>query len=95
MLHVMTIFDFDLEMLEQKKQSIDVCVSNLSALRDAIPCLACRWDYNQHLEKLNTADVYQPMALFKWSVDLHNDINKIMHKPILSYEQAIEIWCER
>jgi hypothetical protein len=55
-----------------------------------IPCPVCREHYSSYLQKmpisphLDTRD-----DLFKWTVELHNEVNKILDKPIISQSEAI------
>ena len=33
-----------------------------------------------------------PDALFKWSVDVHNTVNRQLEKPVFTYEEASQLW---
>jgi hypothetical protein len=35
------------------------------------------------------------MVLFKWSVDLHNEVNQKLNKQTWTYEQAVDHWCNK
>jgi len=51
-----------------------------------IPCLSCR----QHFEQVLVENpVPESDDLFKWSVDVHNIVNKRLGKPEFSYEDAL------
>jgi hypothetical protein len=54
--------------------------------KEIIPCLSCRDHFEQVL-----VDNPVPEAddLFKWSVDVHNIVNKRLGKPEFSYEAAL------
>jgi hypothetical protein len=54
--------------------------------KEIIPCLSCRDHFEQVL-----IDNPVPEAddLFKWSVDVHNIVNKRLGKPEFSYEDAL------
>jgi hypothetical protein len=51
-----------------------------------IPCLSCR----QHFEQVLVENpVPETGDFFKWSVDVHNIVNKRLGKPEVSYEDAL------
>lgn len=51
-----------------------------------IPCLSCR----QHFEQVLVDNpVPETGDFFKWSVDVHNIVNKRLGKPEFSYEAAM------
>lgn len=88
-LHTITIIDF-----EDNKTYNEKIVGNLKELGKVIPCHKCSKHYNEYLQKIDDLDLRKPMVLFFWSVDLHNEINSKLHKPIYSYKDAIEQWCK-
>jgi hypothetical protein len=62
-------------------------------LKYIIPCDKCKLHYTQRLE-------YNPIikhlknsdTLFRYTIDLHNDVNKSLNKKIYSYEEVIKIY---
>lgn len=50
-----------------------------------LPCLICRKHFDIMLEKY-PPDLQNQETLTRWLVDRHNDVNKRLNKPILSYE---------
>ena len=61
------------------------------SLGTVIPCYECKKHY------LNEIIEYPPkletnITLFKWSVDLHNRVNKRLNKKELPIEKALEYW---
>ena len=51
-----------------------------------IPCLSCR----EHFEQVLVENpVPEAGDFFKWSVDVHNIVNKRLGKPEFSYEDAL------
>jgi hypothetical protein len=51
-----------------------------------IPCLTCR----EHFEQVLVENpVPEDGDFFKWSVDVHNIVNKRLGKPKFSYEEAL------
>ena len=59
------------------------------SLSNVLPCAACASHYKDKLEKM-PINLSSRQNLFKWTVDLHNDVNIHLGKPILSYQQAID-----
>lgn len=51
-----------------------------------IPCLSCRMHFEQVLVE---NPVPETGDFFKWSVDVHNIVNKRIGKPEFSYEDAL------
>lgn len=61
------------------------------AISDTLPCDMCK----EHFRR--TIDQYPPNVrsrkeLFKWGVDIHNEVNKRLNKKILSYEKVLKIY---
>ena len=48
-------------------------------LQHVIPCMSCRENFKKHIEKL-PIDLTDQSTLFKWTVDLHNAVNKMTGK---------------
>mgnify|MGYP001195412702 FL=1 len=59
-----------------------------------IPCYTCSENYKDHLQKLPiTPQVLQnTKSLFKWTVEVHNLVNKSLNKRLLSYEEAYQLY---
>ena len=62
-----------------------------NSLGNTIPCEKCRNHYFAHLQtsppRLENKD-----ALIKWTVDLHNKVNKSLGKREWSYDEAVEAY---
>jgi len=86
-IHTITIIDY-----ENNEIYVSKTIENLKALTNAIPCHKCIALYKEYLEKLDNIDKTESMVLFKWSVDLHNAVNKKHNKMEFTYEQAIAEW---
>ena len=56
-----------------------------------IPCELCRTHYIQYLE-VAPPDLSGRNALVKWTIDLHNKVNKQLGKPVYSYSKAITLY---
>ena len=66
-------------------QDAKVLVDFVEGYKEIIPCLSCR----EHFEQVLIENpVPEADDLFKWSVDVHNIVNKRLGKPEFSYEDA-------
>jgi hypothetical protein len=65
-------------------------VNFFDTLKVIIPCSICRNHYNGNLNKdhLRIENNINGDRIFKWTVDLHNEVNKMHHKKIWTYEEA-------
>lgn len=54
-------------------------------------CAKCRNSYDDY-RKAHVPDFTTPATYFHWTVDLHNDVNARIGKPVLTVEQARAIW---
>jgi hypothetical protein len=60
------------------------------SLAHLVPCPVCREHYQQHLIKLPiTPHLDRRADLFKWTVALHNEVNKMLGKPIVSELESL------
>lgn len=57
-------------------------------------CKQCIKSYTDLLIQypLGDIDLDKPMELFRWTVKVHNEINKKLNKPEYTYEQAVNVW---
>ena len=60
----------------------------VNSLPGILPCPDCKEHLRENLTKL-PFDSKDP---FRWSVELHNAVNKRLGKPMVSYEKALEHW---
>ena len=89
-IHTISIIDFlDNEMYVNEVKKYLQSVFNI------LPCKHCCDTYKIWIDKLDTIDTNERMVLFKWSVDLHNEVNQKLNKETWSYEQAVEHWCNK
>ena len=65
-------------------------------LRYVIPCVTCANNYTDHLVKypLNDRVLKNRLNLFRWTVDMHNEVNKITHADTISYDDATKIFTD-
>ena len=87
-IHTITIIDLGQDNRKHNSNALDV----LYGLQNCIPCLKCKDKYVKQLEKLADVNLDERMVLFRWSVDLHNEVNKKLNKEQISYETALEMW---
>lgn len=59
------------------------------SIASVLPCPACRRHYLENLKKLPIR-LDSRADLFKWLIDIHNEVNKKNKKPVLSYDEAFE-----
>jgi hypothetical protein len=89
-IHTISIIDFlDNEMY------VNQIKKYLQSILNILPCKHCCNTYKIWIDKLDTIDTNERMVLFKWSVDLHNEVNIKLNKQTWSYEQAVERWCNK
>lgn len=64
-----------------------------TSLWKVIPCQRCSDNYKRHLTELPIDGFLGSNTdLFKWTVDLHNIVNKELGKPSMSLKQAEELF---
>lgn len=63
------------------------------SLPTVIPCHKCSEHLSQNLQQIPIDNALSSSDdLFKWSVDLHNFVNKQLGKKTVSHEEAQQIW---
>jgi hypothetical protein len=53
-----------------------------------LPCYNCRNNYYKHLKDI-PINASSKLDLVYWLIDIHNDVNRYLNKPILSREEAL------
>lgn len=67
-------------------QDYKIIAAFVEGYKAIIPCLSCRL----HFENVLTENpVPEDGDFFRWSVDVHNIVNKSLGKPEFSYEEAM------
>lgn len=90
-IHTITaIYSEDVSMTNVHRNTI----GHLKAIYNVIPCPSCKDTYQRYLDKLQFVDLRQPLVLFHWSVDLHNEVNTKLSKQTMSYDVAKRRWCK-
>jgi hypothetical protein len=60
------------------------------SLSNLIPCPQCREHYQQHLQRMPiTPHLDRRADLFRWTVELHNEVNKSLGKPVLLESEVL------
>jgi hypothetical protein len=54
-----------------------------------LPCPACRRHYQENLKRFPIR-LESRAEIFKWLIDIHNEVNKKKKKKVLSYDEAFE-----
>jgi FAD-linked sulfhydryl oxidase len=80
----------NVNLSEQEKEAVRAFVDSLTKL---LPCPMCRTHFAEVLEKypLETG-LYSGPDLFKWSVNVHNEVNISIGKPVYTIEEAFNYW---
>lgn len=67
-----------------------------TSLVDVLPCSICGKNYERHLVKHPLEQALKSRTtLFRWSVDMHNEVNLLNGKKIVSYDEALALLTER
>lgn len=60
-----------------------------------LPCDKCREHWLTHIQKHPIDDALDTRdELFRWSVNMHNVVNRSLGKPEISHEAALEHWTD-
>lgn len=72
--------------LEKKK----ACLEFINSLREEFFCLNCRNHFNEFCERHPPPNIHNSNSkdFFKWTVDAHNNANKLTGKSNMSYDDA-------
>lgn len=82
-IHAVAIM-FPIRPTEAQKQKYSTFFNSLS---DILPCELCAEQFRKNLIAL-PPPLDNSKNMFKWSVDIHNRVNKENGKPIITYDQA-------
>lgn len=62
-------------------------------LQELLPCERCRLHLKENMSKLKDIEkVRSKRELFDWTTDIHNKVNEMKKKPILSTDAAFNYW---
>jgi hypothetical protein len=71
---------------DQQKTAL---VSYVTSLGDLLPCSFCAKHWRELAPSVAQATGSRHDVL-KWTIDVHNAVNARLHKPVLTYAQAVE-----
>jgi hypothetical protein len=76
---------------EEEKDRLFDFFENIQTL---LPCEKCRYNFKNHLEKTPLSDdvLSTNISVVTWLFNLHNEVNKSLDKPELSYADFIDIY---
>ena len=58
-----------------------------------IPCPVCKTHYEEKLREMPlTASLDSRKDLFRWTVEIHNKVNVMLHKPTLTESDALDYY---
>jgi hypothetical protein len=80
--------------LEYNDQYKDHYKNFFETFKIIIPCKMCRTHFNECIEKEihNLENNINQENIFNWTIDLHNNVNKMNKKKIWSYDEAREFY---
>ena len=63
---------------------------------DVLPCQGCANHYKENIANVPIDDHLKDReSLLRWTFDIHNEVNKLKGKPILSYEDALKLYTQK
>lgn len=63
------------------------------SMAELIPCPICREHYKEHLKRLPLSPhLDRREDLFRWTVEVHNEVNKILGKPLVTEAESIKFY---
>ena len=64
-----------------------------SNLKNVLPCKTCAMNYERNLTELPIDNaLHSRDTLVKWVIDIHNKVNEELGKPIVSPEDALQLY---
>lgn len=75
---------------EENKQNYKTFLTYIGKI---LPCKTCNDHYNEHLSKFPLTDevLSNNDNLLKWSIDMHNLVNKLNGQKVYEYDEAIKL----
>ena len=64
------------------------------SLQYVLPCHSCATHYQDNLRKY-PIDLKDRDSLLRWTFAIHNEVNQRKDKPILSYEDALDLYTHK
>lgn len=81
-LHLACLYAGDLEAL----------TSFINSYTEVLPCPMCRVHFAEVISLYPIPTEGDQYIFFKWSVDVHNVVNKKLDKPTMTVQEALEKW---
>ena len=86
----LTCLSTNVFLTDQEKEAIRTFVDSFTKV---LPCPACRAHFAQVLSDVPLEPALENGPdLFRWSVAVHNEVNKSIGKPIVSVDDAYNYW---
>lgn len=86
-LHSITM-NYPKEPTDKDKQ---IYVNFFKELQYIIPCEKCAYNYKRHLEDFPIEEALETREMMiQWLINVHNEVNKELGKPIYTYDRVIE-----
>lgn len=88
-LHTMSLYPLGFS------SDISTVIEVIHSLHFMIPCSECKEHFTDFKRTNNLHNYYEidnRLGIFRWTVDLHNYVNEKIGKPILSFDEALQIW---
>lgn len=89
-LHYITLGYSENPTVEQKKEMYEFFMS----LEKVLPCSTCRINFADHLKKypLTNEVLASRYNLINWLIQIHNDVNIMLKKPTMTYDQVVDLY---
>jgi hypothetical protein len=63
------------------------------SMAELIPCPMCREHYKKHIQRLPLGPhLDRRQDLFRWTVEVHNEVNKLLGKPLVTEAESIQFY---
>lgn len=87
-MHYITLGYPDNPSREQKYEMLTF----FTVIKNLLPCSTCRNNFAEHLDKrpLTNDIIDSKSKLVNWLIQIHNDVNISLGKPVMTYEQFVD-----
>jgi len=66
------------------------------SLQHVLPCSKCSENYKEHLQKIPIEEALNNNdTLFKWTIDIHNEVNLMTNKDKFTYDKAYDLYLNK
>ena len=64
-----------------------------NSLKHTLPCEKCAYHYTAHLRKFPIDSALETREkLVRWLINVHNEVNIMLGKPIMSFEEVVKLY---